>query len=139
MDTKEVRKKGDSATSLLIKRIMLGSAVTAVVFFVLLCIASFAVMKSNTDESVYLVTGRIAAVISGLTGGFVSVLPVRRKGLVTGASCGALGAVPAVIAVIIANPQSSPVAVMILFVLFSLSAAGGGIAAANISKKQKIK
>lgn len=139
MKSKEVRKKEENASSILIKRILIGAAVTAGMFFIMLCIVSFAALKSDMSEGIYAAAGRAVAIVSGIAGGFVSVLPVRKKGLVTGAACGALGAVPAMLAVFFANTKSSPVSVLVLFLMFTAAAAVGGIAAANIRKKQKFK
>lgn len=139
MNNKEKRKKEENASSILTKRILIGAAVAAGMFFIVLCVVSFAALKSDMSEDVYTTAGRLIAIASGFVGGFVSVLPVRRKGLVTGAACGALGAVPAMIAVFIANTKSSPVSVLILLLIFTAAAAVGGITAANIRKKQNFK
>lgn len=139
MKSKEIRKKEENASSILIKRILIGAAITAGLFFVILCIVSFAALKSDMGEGAYASAGRAVAIVSGFSGGFVSVLPVRKKGLVTGAACGALGAVPAMIAVFFADTASSPVGVLILLLIFTSAAAVGGITAANIRKKQKFK
>lgn len=139
MKSKEVRKKEENASSVLAKRILIGAAVTAGLFFVVLCVVSFAALKSDMSEGIYGTAGRVIAIISGFAGGFVSVLPVRRKGLVTGAACGALGAVPVMMAVFFANTKSSLLSVLVLFLIFAVAASIGGIAAANIKKKQKFK
>lgn len=139
MNSKEMRKKEENTSSLLIKRILIGAAITAGLFFVILCAVSLAALKSDMSEGLYATAGRAIAFVSGFAGGFVSVLPVRKKGLVTGAAGGALGAVPAMIAVFLANTKSSPVSVLILLLIFAAAAAVGGITAANIRKKQKFK
>lgn len=139
MNSKEIRKKEGNASSLLIKRVLIGAAITAGLFFIILCVVSFVGLKSDMSEGLYATAGRTVAAVSGFAGGFVSVLPVRKKGLVTGAVCGALGAVPAMVAVFLANTKSSPVSVLVLLLLFTAAAAIGGITAANIRKKQKFK
>lgn len=65
-------------------KILIGSLVSVLMFFVLTALASFLLWKTDADESVYKFVILLIGAFSAFAGGFVAVRPIRKNGIALG-------------------------------------------------------
>ncbi|MBR6531517.1 MAG: TIGR04086 family membrane protein [Clostridia bacterium] len=65
-------------------KILIGSLVGVLLFFVLTALASFLLWKTDTDESVYKFVILSVGAFAAFAGGFVAVRPIRKNGIALG-------------------------------------------------------
>ncbi len=130
-------QKNETGKNGRIKRTALGSAAGIILFFVLLCAAAAVLLKTGMPAAKYRFAGAACAGAAGLIAGFGAVIPVRKNGFATGVLTGLFAAVPSTLVLFCtADNFSFPVCLVPGGVMIA-SAALGGIAAANIKRKNK--
>lgn len=117
-------------------KLLFAGAVGAVVFLAVSAFGSFVALKADAPPDSAALIARICAAIAAFAAGFAAARPTRQKGLLTG-----LAAAVPLIAVImgvsmLADRASSGKDMLILAAIALPCAALGGIAAANMRKKQ---
>lgn len=132
---KSKRGRETSAKKKTVLSVLKGSAVGTVLFFLLLLLASRAVLRFDLDSALLTVFAFAVAAVAAFAAGFAAVRPTRKNGV----PMGAVSAVPilAVVAVAAAITSGSvgrnmliAAAIMLVF------GAVGGIAAVNFRKKK---
>ncbi len=122
----------------LLKRVSVSSIISSVVFFVLIAVFSFAVLKTDMfSSSSYMFFGVISAALSAFLCGFITVRPIRKNGIVYGAVSGFVLALICSAVMFFVNGNKSGVGIFILMVLFVVFSALGGISAVNFKVKKK--
>ena len=124
---KSTRRNEESGNNYV--RILIGSAVSAVIFFVLL--AMFALF------SVYVPAGIAFALLSGLAGGFATVRPIKQKGVPYGALSGFIASLFCSAVLFIVNGSKAGSGLFVLAGIMILGGAAGGIGAVNLKVKKK--
>jgi len=130
----EVSRREKKKTSPIIKIIM-GSAVSVVLFFAL--IAIFSLIYLNTGSTAYLASGIISGAVSAFAGGFAAVIPIKEKGALFGAASGVISSLICDCIIFLINNSSAGLGMLILSGVMILFSCVGGIAAVNIKKKKK--
>ncbi len=133
--SKSSRKESDNNTKLI--KVAVSSAVSTVLFFVFL--AAFAAMslKSGFSASLYLPAGLVAGAVSGLTGGFLCVRPIKEKGVLFGFISGIIQAVVCCAVLFAINGGAAGNGLFVLFGIITVFSVLGGIAAVNLKIKKK--
>mgnify|MGYP003296441066 CR=1 FL=1 len=128
-------KKDESGIPL--SKIIISSAVGTVLFFLLLVSLAALVLKTSANQSLYLVYGLAAGVISGFANGFVASKLIKEKGLFYGAISGLIQSLVCALIVFILNKGTAGNGIFILIAIITLVSSLGGIAGMNLKKKIK--
>ena len=131
---KSTRRNEESGNNYV--RILIGSAVSAVIFFVLLALFALFSLKNGTNGSVYVPAGIVFALLSGLAGGFATVRPIKQKGLPYGVLSGFIASLFCSAVLFIVNGSAGS-GLFVLAGLMILGGAAGGIGAVNLKLKKK--
>lgn len=132
---KSTRRNEESNNSYI--RIIVGSAVSAVMFFALLALFALFSLKSGTYGSLYVPAGIAFAFLSGVTGGFVAVRPIKQKGLPYGALSGFISSLLCAVVLFVVNGNKAGSGLFIVAGLMIVGSASGGIGAVNLKLKKK--
>ena len=132
---KSKRGKESSGRKKVVMTILKGSAIGTVLFFLLLLIASRAMLKFDIDSSLLAVFAFASAAIAAFVSGFAAVRPTRKKGI----PMGALSALPILILIAVASAIASGSLgqnMLIAATIMIICGAVGGIAAVNVKRKK---
>lgn len=132
---KSTRRNEESGNNYV--RILIGSAVSAVIFFVLLALFALFSLKNGTNGSVYVPAGIAFALLSGLAGGFATVRPIKQKGVPYGALSGFIASLFCSAVLFIVNGSKAGSGLFVLAGIMILGGAAGGIGAVNLKVKKK--
>ncbi len=134
---KRVKKNSTSGEKILLKNVLIGSAVGTVLFFITTTLSALIILKNDLSEDTYPAFLIVAGAVSAFFGGFVSVIPTKRNGLILGA----LSVLPTYFIIFavssIFNRTGISVYGWIMLGVMVLFGGLAGIVAAN--KKRKIK
>ena len=133
--TKKTRRDEKRASPQI--KIIIGSAIGTVLYFLIVAVAAVAVLKSGSGTSVYMPIGFAAGVLSGFAGGFAAVRPIKEKGAMFGALSGLGQALLCSIVLFIVNKATAGSGMFILSLIIIICSALGGIAAVNAKRKKK--
>ena len=120
------------------KKIIIGSLSGTVIFFILLFLFSCIALKSDVfPMSAYMPLGLVSAAISSLGGGFITVRPDKKNGMLLGALTGLVQALVSSAAMFFINERNSGTGIFILMAVIILFGAIGGMAAVNLKVRKK--
>lgn len=114
-----------------------GALASTVIFFVLLALFAFFSLKSGFSDSIYFPAGLVTGALSGFTGGFICVRPIKEKGVLFGFVSGLIQALICCGILFAINGASAGNGLFILFGVITVFSAFGGIAAVNLKIKKK--
>lgn len=137
MSSKQRNAKKDESSKSFITKIAVGTAVSVIMYFVLIALYAAASFKSGASSSMYMPVGIVMGVISGFAGGFAAVRPIRQKGAIYGALCGFASAILCSAALFIINGNKAGNGIFILIAAMIFGGAAGGISAVNLKIKKK--
>ena len=120
-----------------IYKILIGSVIGSVLYFLLIALFSLMALKSSFDSSVYMPAGIVLGGLSAFLGGFITVKPIKEKGVFYGALTGLIQALICASVLFIVNNATAGTGIFILIAVILLCGALGGVAAVNIKKKIK--
>lgn len=128
--SKKKRSQGSADISSVVVHAVIGSAVSAAVFFALAAIFAFLCWKTDAEPSKLKLAVLAAGLAAGFFGGFAAVRPIKKYGLPLGAA----SALPAyaiiiLIATIVGRTGIGSVGWIFLAVITAASAVGGIISA----------
>ena len=118
-------------------RILIGSAVSAVIYFLLVAMFALISLKNGVSSAMYVPAGIFFAFVSGFTGGFITVRPIKAKGIFYGTVSGLISAIICSVVHFIANGNKAGSGLLILAGAMIVAAAAGGITAVNLKVKNK--
>lgn len=118
-------------------RIFVGSAVSVIMFFVLLALFALFSLKNGANSSLYVPAGIVFALLSGIAGGFAAVRPIKQKGIPYGALSGLISSLFCSAVLFVVNGNKAGSGLFILAGLIILGSAAGGIGAVNLKFKKK--
>ncbi|MBE6821008.1 MAG: TIGR04086 family membrane protein [Ruminococcaceae bacterium] len=118
-------------------RILVGSAVSVIMFFVLLALFALFSLKNGANSSLYFPAGVAFALLSGIAGGFAAVRPIKQKGVPYGALSGFISSLFCAAVLFVVNGNKAGSGLFILAGLMLLGGAAGGIGAVNLKFKKK--
>ncbi len=81
---KQTKKKNVAGEKALFKNILFGSLAGTVVFFIVISLFTLIILKNDLSEDFYPIFLLFAGALSAFSGGFISVIPVKRNGLILG-------------------------------------------------------
>lgn len=110
---------------------------SSVLFYILIALFSFLILKTSGNGSMYLFYGIGAGAVSGFISGFTALKLIKEKGLFYGALCGAGQSVICALIMFILNKGTAGNAVFILIAVMILMSSLGGLAGVNLKKKIK--
>ncbi len=121
-----------------IKKIIIGSVIGSVMFFVFISLFSLFALKSDMfSQSAYMPAGLVSGGISSFLGGFISVKPIKKNGVIYGALSGLIQSAICSLAAFLINNNESGIGIVILMAVIVALGAVGGIAAVNFKIKKK--
>jgi len=131
-------KKGaeESGAKITLWKMVRGSAVGTILFFLLLLIMAAVILKANLPSAALIAASLGAAALSAFAAGFIAVRPLRRSGIVLGA----LSSLPIILVIAAAAAISAGTLGRNIAIAAPVMAAAGmvgGIVAANKRLKQK--
>lgn len=118
-------------------KIIIGAVSASVLYFVILAVFSAFALNSGMSASAYMPAGMAAGAITGFTGGFTAVRPIKEKGALCGLITGALQATVCSVVLFVVNGASAGNGIFILSALIVVFAIFGGISAVNLKIKKK--
>ncbi len=118
-------------------KIIIGSLVSVALYFILIALIAAMALKSDLSPSAYMPAGIISGILSSLIGGFVSVRPIKEKGVLFGALTGVVQAIICSLVLFVVNGNAAGNGIFILSAVMILCSAVGGIAAVNLKIKKK--
>ncbi len=122
----------------LLNRVLIASAVGSAMFFALVALFSFAVLKTDMfSSSSYMFFGIISAALSSFLCGFITVRPIKKNGIANGALSGLVQALICSAVMFFVNGNKSGVGIFIMMAVFVVFSALGGISAVNLKVKKK--
>ncbi len=137
-NAKNSRSKDNKSTDY--SKIVIGSVIGTVLFFVMIALFSFAALKSDVfSQSAYMPLGLFSAFISSFIGGFITVRPIKKNGALLGVLTGIIQALVSAAAVFFINERNSGTGIFILIAVFAVAGAIGGISAVNLKVRKKYK
>lgn len=120
-----------------IMKIIIGSILATVMYFAVIAVYAAFALNSVMSVSTYMPAGMIVGAITGFLGGFVSVRPLKEKGLLYGLISGAIQAIICSVVLFIVNGGTAGNGIFILCALIVLFSVLGGISAVNLKMKKK--
>ena len=136
--SKNSRSKENNSTDY--SKIIIGSVIGAVLFFVLIALFSVAALRTDLfPQSVYIPFGLLSAAVSSIIGGIITVRPLKKNGALLGALTGLVQALISSAAVFFINERNSGTGIFILMAVFVVFGAIGGISAVNLKVRKKYK
>ena len=132
--TKKARREEQSASPF--KKIAVGAAIGAVLFFAFTAAFALASLKSGIGSGAYFPAGLIIALLSGLVAGFAAAKPIKKNGLACGALAGLCASLPCAAAAALLS-SGAGVRLIAFIGAMTLGGALGGVAAGNIKKRAK--
>lgn len=136
--SKNSRSKENNSTDY--SKIIIGSVIGAVLFFVLIALFSAAALRTDLfPQSVYIPFGLLSAAVSSIIGGIITVRPLKKNGALLGALTGLVQALISSAAVFFINERNSGTGIFILMAVFVVFGAIGGISAVNLKVRKKYK
>ena len=118
-------------------KIATGSVISTALFFLFIGLFALMALNSGVSASLYMPTGMIFGAITAFLGGFISVRPLKEKGVLFGAISGVIQAVICAAVLFFINKGSVGTGVFILSALIIVFSGLGGIAAVNLKIKKK--
>lgn len=115
---------------------LIGNALGAAIFFILLSIASAVILKKGVSSGAYAPVSIVCAAIAAFIAGLFSVIPIRKNGLLLGLCSSALLIACVVISAAAAGGSVS-IKTAIASAVAAVCACIGGILAANMKKKTR--
>ncbi len=137
MQGKSKKTRRDDNKTSHVTKIIAGSVVGSVLFFVLLAVFAASALKTDIAASSYMPAGIILGALSAFVGGFISVRPLKEKGMPYGALSGLFQALICSIVLFVANKASVGTGVFILMAAVTAGSIAGGISAVNLKIKKK--
>ena len=137
MQDKTKRSHRDENKSSPISKILIGSFVGSLLYFLVLALFALFALKSNVASSSYMPAGLFFCALSAFVGGFAAVKPLKQKGIAYGALSGLVQALVCSTVLFIVNKANAGTGIFILMALTVAASAGGGIAAVNMKIKKK--
>ena len=137
MSGKQRANGKDGTSANLASGIAVGSAVGAVLYFLLIAAYAFVSLKTGVNAATYMPAGVFMGALSGMTGGFVAAKFIRQKGIVCGASSGMIASVLCSSVIFFMNGNKAGTGLFILIAAMLLGGAAGGVAAMNLHDKKK--
>ncbi len=132
---KSTRRNEESGNNYI--KVLVGSAVSAVMFFAFLGLFALFSLKNGTNSSLYMPAGVVFSFLSGITGGFVTVRPIKQKGVPYGALSGFISSLFCAVVLFVVNGNKAGSGLFIVAGLMILGSAVGGIGAVNLKFKKK--
>ncbi len=129
--------KDESSIKSIAIKILKGSAVGLIVFFILLAIVSLIFLKADFPQSALPIAAMIITAVASIVSGFVAARPTRKNGLTTGAFSSIPLAVAILIVLLLANKGDLGLNTVIMLIIMAFFSSFGGIIAANKKKKSK--
>lgn len=117
--------------------VLTGNILGVLLFFIFTAIASAIILKNSLSSSVYFPALLLTGALSGIVAGFVSVLPIRKNGLITGVLSSILTVIAILITAALASEKALGIKAALTAVVAAICCATGGILAANMKKKRK--
>lgn len=115
---------------------LIGNALGAAIFFILLSITSAVILKKGVSSGAYAPVSIVCAAIAAFIAGLFSVIPIRKNGLLLGLCSSALLIACVVISAAAAGGSAS-IKTAIASAVAAVCACIGGILAANMKKKTR--
>lgn len=137
MSSKPRTTRKDDGSKNLAAKIAVGSAVSVILYFVLIAFYALAAFKTGLSSSLYMPIGVVLGALSGLVGGFVAVKPIMQKGIVFGALSGLISAIICSAVTFAVNGNKAGNGIFIFMAAMLLGGAAGGVAAMNLKLKKK--
>lgn len=106
-------------------------------YFLLIGIFSFFVMKLNLSDNLFMPFGLIFAVLSGLLSGYTSVIPFNEKGLIYGSVGGIVCAVICGTVAFAVNGGKAGSGIFLLCAIIFISSSAGGVLSSGKKRKRK--
>ena len=129
------RKETNDKKTLLIS-LLIGNALGAAIFFILLSIASAVILKKGVSSGAYTPVSIVCAAIAAFIAGLFSVIPIRKNGLLLGL-CSSVLLIACVVVYAAAAGGSVGIKTAIAVAVAAVCACVGGILAANMKKKTR--
>lgn len=129
------RKETNDKKTLLIS-MLIGNALGAAIFFILLSIASAVILKKGVSSGAYAPVSIVCAAIAAFTAGLFSVIPIRKNGLLLGL-CSSVLLIACVVISAAAAVGSVGIKTAIAVAVAAVCSCVGGILAANMKKKTR--
>ncbi len=130
-------KNQAKSDKLLIKSMLIGSGAGTVAFFTFIGLFAFIIFKKDTPENYYPAFLISASGISAFISGFLSVLPIKRNGLILGI----FSTIPVFFIIFVASSIINRAGISlygwISFAIMTILGAVGGIISANTKRKIK--
>lgn len=133
-NSKKTRKEETGSP---IFNIFLGSVTGSVIYFCLIAFFALAALKSGTDKSMYIPAGMFLGFLSGLSGSFISVRPLKEKGVIYGGIVGLINSLISSLVLFVINKGIAGSGIFILIALITLGGMAGGIIAVNLKFKKR--
>lgn len=119
------------------KSVIIPSAASSVLYFVLLAVGALFFLKNSVSSSAYLPFSIGAGAACGFICGFVSARMIKNRGLFYGALSGFIQSLIISLAIFVMNKGVAGNGIFILIAVTVALAAVGGITAVNLKKKVK--
>ena len=117
--------------------VSIGIVVSVVLYFALIAVYAAIVLKSGAMTSYFMPIGITMGLISAYAGGFVSVRPLKEKGLLWGAITGFVSSLLCSVFIFILNDNKAGKGIFILMIAMIVSGALGGLTAVNLKIRKK--
>ncbi len=131
------KPRKDDKNKFSIGKICTISVISTVLFFVMIALFSYFALKKGITQSVYLPVGLAIGGLSGFSGGFAVVRPIKEKGIMYGALSGFIQSLLSSVFLFIFNNGSAGTGILILSGIIIFFASLGGITAVNLKIKKK--
>lgn len=134
--SKSSRPKENNSSK--INRVIIGSVIGAVLFFMFIALFSVLVLKTDAfSSSFYMPAGLMSGAVSSFLCGFITVRPIKKNGAALGALSGLVQALICSAAIFFINSNNSGVGIFILMAVIVAFGAVGGISAVNLKIRKK--
>lgn len=137
MSSKQRSTRKDDSSKNLAAKIAVGTAVSVILYFILIAFYALTAFKTGLNSSLYMPIGIVLGALSGLVGGFVAVRPVMQKGLALGALTGVISAIVSSAVMFAVNGSKAGNGIFIFIAAMLLDGTAGGVAAMNLKIKKK--
>lgn len=117
--------------------IFLGSVMGSILFFCLMALFAVAALKSGTDKSMYIPAGMVFGFLSGLSGSFIAVRPLKEKGAIYGCIVGLINSLISSLVLFVVNKGVAGSGIFVLMTLITAGGIAGGIIAVNLKFKKR--
>ena len=131
------KSKKDNKSGFPLKGIIISSSLCSILFFAFVAIFSALILKKGFAASMFMPVGLLLGGVSSLLNGFVTVFPIKEKGMIYGAISGLIQALICAVVLFAVNGGAVGKGTFILMAIMIVCSALGGIGAVNFKIKKK--